>query len=276
MHRWDPGGFHLVGEQGWPPAVIQDGRDVDLPLQSRAGDFRLVGLACLRDYAGSRPSYIVPGADLYDDVGTRVRELDLLGYIGEQVVAGEVKTSPADFTEKQITKDLSLAARIGADIYVMVAVYALTSAQEGMAATLAVAQGSPSPEILRARPCCRNPQCRRDPVLLVQVHQLPAAVRTAADRDQRRGAGANSALRPYCPRSRRARTIFQPRINAVDHAEVAKIPETGACVGLISVSAFRGGLAAQNNPCRLLSHFQRISLPVDFCRVGTGFMVLIG
>jgi hypothetical protein len=101
----------------------------------------ILGLACLRDYAGSRPWHVVPGADLYDDAGTQVGELDLLGYMGEHLVAGEVKTSPADFTEEQVTKDLSLAARIGADIYVMVAVYALTSAQEGMAATLAAAQG---------------------------------------------------------------------------------------------------------------------------------------
>ena len=85
--------------------------------------------------------YIVPGADLYDDAGTQVGELDLLGYVAEHLIAGEVKTSPADFTEKQITKDLSLAARIGADIYVMVAVYPLTSVQEGMAAKLAAAQG---------------------------------------------------------------------------------------------------------------------------------------
>ncbi len=101
----------------------------------------ILGLACLRNYAGSRPWYIVPGADLYDDAGTQVGELDLLGYVAELLIAGEVKTSPADFTEKQITKDLSLAARIGADIYMMVAVHPLTSAQEGMAATLATAQG---------------------------------------------------------------------------------------------------------------------------------------
>lgn len=101
----------------------------------------ILGLACLRNHVGSRPLYIVPGADLYDDVGTQVGELDLLGYVAEHLIAGEVKTSPADFTEKQITKDLSLAARIGADIYVMVAVYPLTSVQEGMAAKLAAAQG---------------------------------------------------------------------------------------------------------------------------------------
>jgi hypothetical protein len=49
--------------------------------------------------------------------------VDLLGYLAEHLIVGEVKTSPADFTEEQVKKDLSLAAEIGADIYVMVAVH---------------------------------------------------------------------------------------------------------------------------------------------------------
>lgn len=61
----------------------------------------ILGLACLRNYAGSRPLYIVPGADLYDDADAQVGELDLLGYVAGHLIAGEVKTSPADFTEKQ-------------------------------------------------------------------------------------------------------------------------------------------------------------------------------
>jgi hypothetical protein len=67
--------------------------------------------------------------------------VDLLGYLGEHLIVGEVKTSPADFTEEQITKDLTLARRAGADIYVMVAVHPLTAEQEGLAARLAAAQG---------------------------------------------------------------------------------------------------------------------------------------
>jgi hypothetical protein len=85
--------------------------------------------------------------------------------VGEYLIAGEVKTSPADFTAKQITKDLSLAARIGADIHVMIAVYPLTSAQEGKAATLAAAPGMPAAHLLR-RYCApgravMTPQCHR-------------------------------------------------------------------------------------------------------------------
>jgi hypothetical protein len=67
--------------------------------------------------------------------------VDLLGYLAEQLIVGEVETSPADFTEEQAGKDLTLAARVGADIYVMVAVYAITAGQEGMAASLAADQG---------------------------------------------------------------------------------------------------------------------------------------
>ena len=100
----------------------------------------ILGMACLRQHAADRPLYILPGA-LIRERGRDVGEVDLLGYLAEHLIAGEVKTSPADFTEPQIRKDLSLAAKIGADIYVMVAVYPLTPEQEGMAATLAAAEG---------------------------------------------------------------------------------------------------------------------------------------
>jgi hypothetical protein len=100
----------------------------------------ILGMACLRQHAAGRPLYILPGA-LLSDGNTDLGEVDLLGYLAEHLIAGEVKTSPEDFTEDQIKKDLSLAARIGADIYVMVAVHPLTEGQKGMAASLATAQG---------------------------------------------------------------------------------------------------------------------------------------
>jgi len=100
----------------------------------------ILGMACLRQHAAGRPLYILPGA-LLSDGNTDLGEVDLLGYLAEHLIAGEVKTSPEDFTEDQIKKDLSLAARIGADIYVMVAVHPLTEGQKDMAASLATAQG---------------------------------------------------------------------------------------------------------------------------------------
>jgi hypothetical protein len=84
--------------------------------------------------------YVIPGAVLKkgaSDLG----EVDLLGYMAEHLILGEVKTSPADFNEDQVKKDLSLAAQISADIYVMVTVRPLTERQKGMAAGLAAAQG---------------------------------------------------------------------------------------------------------------------------------------
>jgi hypothetical protein len=81
----------------------------------------------------------VPGA-LLAKGGNRLGEVDLLGYLGEQVVVGEVKTSPSEFTEEQVRKDLFLAAQANADIYAMIAVHTITDEQAGIAARLASAQ----------------------------------------------------------------------------------------------------------------------------------------
>jgi len=110
----------LASDQGAPPHIL--------------------GLACLRREVGGRPLYVIPGA-LLEKGGSDLGEVDLLGYLAEHLIVGEVKTSPADFTEEQIKKDISLAAQVGADIYVMVAVHPLTNKQKGMAAALAAAQG---------------------------------------------------------------------------------------------------------------------------------------
>jgi hypothetical protein len=83
---------------------------------------------------------VVPGA-LLEKEGNGLGEVDLLGYLGDQVVVGEVKTSPSEFTEEQIKKDLSLAAQASADVYAMIAVHPITDEQAGIAAGLAAAQG---------------------------------------------------------------------------------------------------------------------------------------
>lgn len=110
----------LASDQGAPPHIL--------------------GLACLRREASGKPFHVVPGALLEKD-GRRLGEVDLLGYLGEQVIVGEVKTSPAEFTEEQIKKDLSLAAQANADIYAMIAVHAITDEQMDTAAGMASAQG---------------------------------------------------------------------------------------------------------------------------------------
>jgi hypothetical protein len=68
----------LASDQGAPPHIL--------------------GLACLRREAAARPLYVIPGAVLKkgaSDLG----EVDLLGYMAEHLILGEVKTSPADFNE---------------------------------------------------------------------------------------------------------------------------------------------------------------------------------
>ena len=100
----------------------------------------ILGLACLRQYAGGEPSYIMPGALL--NAGQKMLgEVDLLGYLAEQVVVGEVKTAAEWFTEDQVKKDLALVARVRAKLYVMVAVTAISDKHQAMASRLAEDQG---------------------------------------------------------------------------------------------------------------------------------------
>jgi hypothetical protein len=100
----------------------------------------ILGLACLRQHAAGQPLFVLPGALLHDGTKT-LGEVDLLGYLAEHLIVGEVKTSAEAFTEEQVRKDLTLAACAGADIYVMIAVNAITAEQEGMAKSRADAQG---------------------------------------------------------------------------------------------------------------------------------------
>lgn len=69
----------------------------------------ILGLACLRRSAGGERSYILPGA-LLNARQKSLGEVDMLGYLAEQVVVGEVKTAVEWFTEDQVKKDLALAA----------------------------------------------------------------------------------------------------------------------------------------------------------------------
>lgn len=47
------------------------------------------------------------------------QEVDLLGFLGPRLVAGEIKTSGNDFTDEQIDRDVALSARLGVDCHVM-------------------------------------------------------------------------------------------------------------------------------------------------------------
>ena len=76
--------------------------------------------------------HLVPGADVYVE-DQHIGEIDILGFLGQEVVAGEVKTSAEDFTPEQIDKDLKIAVAVGADVYVVASTGAISQAQRAVA-----------------------------------------------------------------------------------------------------------------------------------------------
>lgn len=82
----------------------------------------LLAIAALRK--GSSDTFILPGVDVTFDNGTK-REVDLFGVHGGKVIAGEVKTSAAEFTEEQIGRDIELSKLLLADVHVMACTEAL-------------------------------------------------------------------------------------------------------------------------------------------------------
>ncbi|MEA5456791.1 hypothetical protein SPF06_18870 [Sinomonas sp. JGH33] len=63
-------------------------------------------------------SWFLPGVDFTFGGGDR-READIVGLYAGQLTVGEVKTRGAEFTAEQIERDINLAERLGADIYVL-------------------------------------------------------------------------------------------------------------------------------------------------------------
>jgi hypothetical protein len=83
---------------------------------------------------------VLPGIDItFHDA--RRAEVDLFGVVDGKVAAGEVKTSPGEFTEQQMSNDVRNAAALGADIYVLAAPHDLADAQLNRAAALAAKSG---------------------------------------------------------------------------------------------------------------------------------------
>lgn len=89
-------------------------------LLDRASDngvvMHLAGLALLGDREDCN---LWPGVDLAR-AGSALGEADVCGYTGRQLVLGEAKTSPAEFTKAQVRRDLMLIDAIGADVYAMI------------------------------------------------------------------------------------------------------------------------------------------------------------
>lgn len=67
-------------------------------------------------------SHFIPGANLRFP-GPTLREADLYGIYGRQLLAGEVKTSPAEFDTNQLERDIDVSARLGVQVHLMASVH---------------------------------------------------------------------------------------------------------------------------------------------------------
>ncbi|MEO5318150.1 hypothetical protein PV761_06135 [Arthrobacter sp. CC3] len=65
-------------------------------------------------------SYFLPGVDVVFEDGSK-NEADVIGLYGGRYVVGEVKTSASEFTAQQLEKDVGVARRLNADVYLMAA-----------------------------------------------------------------------------------------------------------------------------------------------------------
>ena len=69
-----------------------------------------------------KKSHFLPGIDVwFSQDGSDRAEADIFGTRDGQVLCGEVKTSAAEFTADQITRDVDLSTRLKADIHVLAA-----------------------------------------------------------------------------------------------------------------------------------------------------------
>ncbi|MFF3891260.1 hypothetical protein [Streptomyces sp. NPDC001914] len=77
-------------------------------------------------------SSFLPGANLWVK-GHPQREVDIIGTLDGRILAGEVKTSPGDFTAEQIAHDIATSASIGADIHLMAAIHPISETSRELA-----------------------------------------------------------------------------------------------------------------------------------------------
>ncbi len=77
-------------------------------------------------------SHLIPGANLYLD-GHDQREADVIGTYNGRLLVGEVKTSPGDFTDEQISHDTSISAAVGANIHLMASVHPISENSRALA-----------------------------------------------------------------------------------------------------------------------------------------------
>ena len=85
-------------------------------------------------------TFLLQGVDVTFEDG-RKKEVDLYGITRGKVVAGEAKTSPAEFTPEQLASDIKLSVALAADTHLMVSTGEIPRTTKKQARQLAEAQG---------------------------------------------------------------------------------------------------------------------------------------
>jgi hypothetical protein len=81
-------------------------------------------------------SWFLPGVDTWFTDRDNPLEADIFGVHAGRVLVGEVKSSGSEFTTDQITKDIDICTRLGADLYVMSALDTITAEAQTTATDL--------------------------------------------------------------------------------------------------------------------------------------------
>ena len=84
-------------------------------------------------------TFLLHGVDVTFEDGTN-KEVDLYGITAGNVVAGEAKTNPADFTPNQLVSDIELSAALAADTHLLVSTGEIPHTTEEQARQLAEAR----------------------------------------------------------------------------------------------------------------------------------------
>jgi hypothetical protein len=83
---------------------------------------------------------LLPGVNLLFPDGANP-EVDIFGVHQARVLAGEVKTTAADFTSHQLARDVDLSHRLRADVHLLAAIDTAPAATEAMARELCLDRG---------------------------------------------------------------------------------------------------------------------------------------
>jgi hypothetical protein len=86
-------------------------------------------------------SWFLPGVDVWFASEETNKEADIVGIYDGQLVVGEVKTSGSEFTDPELTKDVDVCHRLGADKFVMAATDSIADDRQSTARRLCEGSG---------------------------------------------------------------------------------------------------------------------------------------